>query len=154
MYYAVVATFMFALPLLSIFVEAGTAHAAVGALLACKWFVFWAMGWRLLLAGIRQVVQPAYTAREILGLQNEESHLLVRELGFANVAMGLLGVASLAQPGWRVGAALTGGVFYAFAGANHVLRAHRNRLENVAMLSDLFVAAVLLASAIAALVGS
>ena len=46
MYYAVVATFMFALPLLSVFVEAGTSHAAVGALLACKWFVFWAMGWR------------------------------------------------------------------------------------------------------------
>ncbi len=112
------------------------------------------MGWRLLLAGIRQVVQPAYTARAILGLKNEESHLLVRELGFANVAMGPLGVASLAQPGWRVSAALTGGLFYAFAGAHHVLRAHRNRLGNVAMLSDLFVAAVLLASAIAALLGS
>ncbi len=81
MYYAVVATFMFALPLLSIFVEAGTSHMAVGALLACKWFVFWAMGWRLLLAGIRQVVQPAYTAREILGLKDEKSHLLAALVG-------------------------------------------------------------------------
>jgi hypothetical protein len=154
MYYAVVATFMVVLPLLSIFIEAGTSHAALGALLACKWFVFWAMGWRLLLAGIRQIAQPAFTAREILGLKGEESHLLVRELGFANVAMGLLGVASLAQPGWRAGAALTGGAFYALAGANHVLRAHRNRLENVAMLSDLFVAAVLLASGGAILIAS
>ena len=151
MYYIVVATFMFALPLLSIAAEAATSHAAAGALLVCKWFVFWAMGWRLLLAGIRQIVQPAFTARAILGLKHEESHLLVRELGFANVAMGLLGVASLLQPGWRVGAALTGGVFYAFAGANHVLQAHRNRLENVAMLSDLFVAAVLLGTCAAIL---
>jgi len=154
MYYVVVATFMFALPLLSIGAEAATSHAAHGALLVCKWFVFWAMGWRLLLAGIRQIVQPAFTAREILGLKSEESHLLVRELGFANVAMGLLGVASLLQPGWRVAAALTGGVFYAFAGANHALQAHRNRLENVAMLSDLFVAAALLASAAAALMAA
>ena len=153
MYYAVVATFMFVLPLGSILVDAGASHAAVGALLACKWFVFWAMGWRLLLAGARQIAQPAYTAREILGLKSEESHLLVRELGFANVAMGLLGTASLWQPAWRVGAALAGGVFYALAGVNHALQAHRNRLENVAMLSDLFVAAVLLASAAAIAMG-
>ena len=48
-------------------------------------------------------------------------------------------------------AALTGGVFHAFAGANRVLQAHRNRLENVAMLSDLFVAAVPLATGAAIL---
>jgi hypothetical protein len=39
---------------------------------------------------------------------------------------------------------VAGGTFYALAGINHVLRAHRNRLENLAMWSDLFAAAVLL----------
>ena len=151
MFYIVVAALMFVLPLLSIATEAATAHVAIGAGLACKWFVFWAMGWRLLLAGLRQIVQPAFTARVILGLKHDESHLLVRELGFANVAMGLLGVLSLPMPGWRMAAALAGGVFYALAGAAHVRQPHRNRLENVAMVSDLFVAAVLLGSCAAIL---
>ena len=151
MFYIAVAALMFVLPLLSIAIEAATANAAIGALLACKWFAFWAMGWRLLLAGLRQIVQPAFTARVILGLKHEESHFLVRELGFANVALGLLGVLSLPLPAWRVAAALAGGVFYALAGAAHVRHSHRNRLENVAMASDLFVAAVLLGSCAALL---
>lgn len=137
MYYFVVATLMFAFPLLSIGVEASTTSAAVGAALIAKWFVFWAVGWRLFLAGIRQIVQPGYTARVILGLKHDESQVVVRELGFANVALGTIGILSLFVPSWRLAAALAGGVFYGLAGVNHVLHSSRNRLENVAMFSDL-----------------
>ena len=45
---------------------------------------------------------------------------------------------------WTPAGALAGDVFYALAGANHAWQAHRNAKENVAMASDLFVAAVLL----------
>ena len=144
MYYAIVSVFMLVLPLASIASESLAAGAAVSAALVAKWFVFWAVGWRLLLAGVKQVAQPQYTAREIFGLKSDESLILVRELGFANVAIGLLGVVSLFQPSWQLGAALAGGVFYGLAGIMHALQDHRNRLEAVAMVSDLFAAAVLL----------
>ena len=114
--------------------------------------MFWSVGWRLLLAGVRQIAQPEYTAREILGLQSAESWTVVRELGFGNLALGIVGVLSLWLPSWQLAAALAGGLFYAFAGINHVLQKHRNRLENVAMVSDLFVGLILLSCCVNAAV--
>jgi hypothetical protein len=55
-----------------------------------------------------------------LDIKTDESLLLVRELGFANLALGLSGLFSLAFPAWRV-PALAGGVFYGLAGGNHFL---------------------------------
>jgi hypothetical protein len=144
MYYIIVVGSMFALPLLSVAMEITLTHVSISGAILCKWFAFWSVGWRLLLAGIKQIAQPEYTANTILGLKNTESFILVRELGFANVAVGFFGILSLLLPSWQSGAALVGGVFYALAGTNHVLHAQRNRLQNVAMLSDIFAAAVLL----------
>ena len=145
MYYVIVATLMFAFPLLSIGIETTAGRSALGAALIGKWFVFWSVGIRLFTAGARQVLQPEYTANVILGLESHESLLLVRELGFANLALGLVGISSLLFPLWRLPVALAGGVFFGLAGVNHVLQAHRNQLENVAMASDLFVSLILLA---------
>src|SRR5262249_11532090 len=107
MYYAIVAAFMFILPVGSIAVEVVTtgSPAYAGALVA-KWFAFWSVGWRLFLAGVRQVTDPSYTARTILGLDGDESFILVRELGFANLSLGALGVLSMFVPAWRLAAAL------------------------------------------------
>jgi hypothetical protein len=143
-YYAIVATLMLVLPLVSIGADASLNNAAIGWALLAKWFVFWAVGWRLFLAGLRQIIQPSYTARVILGMKHDESQLLVRELGFANVSLGAIGILSLFVPSWRLAAALAGSVFYGLAGVNHIVQSHRNRLENVAMVSDLFAALVLL----------
>ena len=46
-------------------------------------------------------------------------------------------------------AAFGGGVFFALAGINHLLQRQRNRLETVAMLTDLFAAVVLFGGCIA-----
>jgi hypothetical protein len=150
LYYVVVATLMFALPVLSVAIEATHSSIRVDSLLIGKWFVFWSVGWRLLLAGVRQIAQPEYTAREILGLQSAESWTVVRELGFGNVALGVVGVVSLWLPAWQLAAALAGGLFYILAGINHARQQHRNRLENVAMVSDLFVGLILLGVCVAA----
>lgn len=150
MYYLIVATLMFAFPLISIGATMATTPATLAADLVGKWFVFWSVGVRLFTAGLRQVFQPEYTANVILGLESDESLLLVRELGFANLAMGLVGILSFWLPAWMLPAALAGGIFYGLAGANHVLQPHRNQLENVAMASDLFVATVLIAVTLAA----
>jgi hypothetical protein len=48
------------------------------------------------------------------------------------------------SPSWVTAGALAGGVFYALAGLNHIRQAHRGRSENIAMLSDLFAAVILL----------
>ena len=145
MYYAVIGLLMFGLPLVSMIVDSVVSSPQSLVLLIGKWYVFWAVGARLLLAGLRQVVQPRYTAQVILGLKTDESLLLVRELGFANLALALSGLFSIAFPAWRLPVALAGGVFYGLAGGNHFLQPERNRLENVAMASDIFAAAVLLA---------
>lgn len=144
MYYAIVALLMFLLPALSVVIEIAQSSPLPLVLLIGKWYVFWAVGARLGLAGLRQIIQPRYTAEVILGLKSEESLLLVRELGFSNVALGLAGLISLWKPEWRGAVALTAGIFYALAGINHARQAHRNRLENVAMVSDLIAGLVLL----------
>lgn len=146
MYYFVVAAFMFVLPIGSMAMESIAVGAPLDANLVVKWFVFWSFGGRLFTAGTKQIVDPAFTAKQILGLKSDESLVLVRELGFANVAMGALGLASLWLSQWRLGAALVGGIFFGLAGIAHLFQKARNRHENVAMVSDLFAAAVLLSA--------
>ncbi|MDM0012459.1 hypothetical protein QTH87_08440 [Variovorax sp. J22P168] len=144
MYFISVAGLMFVFPLLSIAIDAIQHSVPVGMALIGKWYVFWAVGLRLLLAGLKQILQPRYTAEKILGIKGDEALLLVRELGFGNLSIGIVGSLSLFFPGWVLPAALVGGVFYLLAGINHALQGHRNKLENVAMLTDLFAGVLLL----------
>lgn len=146
-YLLVVGLTMFGLPLASIAIDAGVTHTSLLWLLG-KWFVFWAVGARLLLAGIRQYFQPAFTSRDIMGIDNTEVYVLVRELGGANIASGLLGLTSLAMPSFVLPTAIGAGIFYVVAGLEHVRASHRNRNETVAMISDFFVASVLAVFAI------
>ncbi len=146
MYPFLIAAFMVVLPGLSIATEATIGGAALSILLVGKWFVFWAVGIRLLTAGLRQIIQPEYAARTILRLTGNDALLVIRELGFANVAMGLLGAVSLPFAQWRSAAALVGGVFYALAAGHHILQPRRSRLQTIAMVSDVFAAIVLLVS--------
>jgi hypothetical protein len=145
MYFMLVVALMLVCPLTSIaiqilFAEPGMLSAGV----VGKWFVFWMVGVRLLLAGLRQIVQPRYTAEQILGIKDPDAMLIVRELGFANAAIGSVGVASLFFRDWVFPFALVGTIFYALAGINHATDKHRNKLQSFAMASDLFAAAVLL----------
>jgi hypothetical protein len=148
MYYAIVACLMFIFPVASIAIDASaqaSPHSVASIVpVIAKWSVFWMVGVRLLIAGLRQIVQPAFTAKTILGIQGDDALLLVRELGFGNTAFGVLGIATLLVPGWTLAGALAGGLFYGLAGINHAVQPHRNALENTAMASDLFAAVALL----------
>ena len=146
MYPFIIAAFMVVLPGLSVAAETAFRGVPLSIVLVAKWFVFWMVGIRLLAAGVRQIAQPEYTARTILKLTGNDALVVIRELGFGNVAMGLLGIASLPVPDWRSAAALVGGVFYGLAAGNHVLQRKRGRLQNLAMVSDAFAAIVLLVS--------
>ncbi len=144
MYYFIVSATMLVLPIASIGIDLTRNPGQDFVLVLGKWFVFWALGVRLGLAGLRQIIQPRYTAQRILGLTGDEALLVVRELGFANVALAASALVSVVASAWTVPCALTGGIFYGLAGINHLMHAKRNRLENTAMVSDLLAALVLL----------
>jgi hypothetical protein len=107
-----------------------------------KWFVFWGVGIRLLVAGLRQVIRPALTA-ETLGVRDTSANVLVRELGFGNLAIGTTGALTLTLPNWTLAAAMCGGLFYGFAGLQHIFAKHRSTEENWAVVSDLLIFLVL-----------
>jgi hypothetical protein len=145
MYFALIVLLLFVFPVASVTFEAGLSQRAVSLMfLTGKWFVFWAVGVRLFIAGIRQVVQPRFTAKEIFGIDDHGSFAIVREVGFANLSMGLLGVWSLFRIGWIAPAALVGGLYYGFAGIGHVFHKGKNVKEYTAMISDGFVFLVLM----------
>jgi len=145
MFLVIVVGLMLVLPAASVLMEHGRGGAADVLLLAGKWFVFWAVGARLFLAGLRQSIQPGFTAQQLLGITGAECFVVIRELGFANMAIGIVALASLRVPAWTPPAAVAGGLFIGLAGVAHVLRRHRSRLEDVAMVTNLLVVAVLLA---------
>jgi hypothetical protein len=100
MYMLIVVALMFVLPIASTAVDLVRAdhavlNAAIAAAIVEKWFVFWAVGMRLSTAGLRQILQPRFTAKTILGIDGSDALVLVRELGFANTAIGIV-------IGWKI----------------------------------------------------
>jgi hypothetical protein len=144
MYFIFVVLLMFVLPVASIAAEVLWLRDDAGLMfLFGKWFVFWTVGVRLLLAGIRQVALPRFTAETIFDIKDPAANAIVREVGFGNLAMGALGLASLAQPAWVVPAAIVGGLYYGLAGAGHLFRVDRNFNEQTALVTDLLIFVVL-----------
>lgn len=140
MYLISVVLLMLIFPIASIAVDALAFHGAVDFIgLVGKWFVFWAVGMRLFIAGVRQVTQPQFTAETIFTLEDRRSYAIVRELGFANLSMGVLGLWSLVAPSWVAPAAIVGGLYYGFAGLGHIVRRQRNLHEQTALISDLLI---------------
>jgi hypothetical protein len=143
MYLAVVVLTMFALPIGSTLVDHLLHPDAALVWLIGRWFVFWSVGVRLALAGARQTIQPAFTAREIFQMSGDEALPIVRELGVANLGAGVVGLLSLVAPSFVLPAALYAAIFYGAAGIGHVLQRDRSANETIAMASDLFIFAVL-----------
>jgi Family of unknown function (DUF6790) len=117
LYLAAVLLTLFVLPAVSVVIEAllqpGAAPLMV---LIGKWFTFWVVGVRLFLAGAMQRFRPQFTAVSIFAIKDMSALAIVREVGFGNLAMGTLGLLSLAYPDWVVPAAIVGGLFCGLAG--------------------------------------
>jgi hypothetical protein len=150
MYIAFVALLTCILPVASVIVQLFAFKNTAGVwLLVGEWFVFWAVGVRLLIAGLRQIANPQFTAERIFNIKSAEPLPVVRELGFANTSTGILGICAFFNGGWVLPAAIVGGLFYGLAGGGHAFKKERNLFENLAMYSDLLVFVVLLAYVIA-----
>jgi hypothetical protein len=153
MYVVTVVLLLGVLPAGSVFAEQHYWHSTLPLMdLVGKWFTFWAVGVRLGLAGLRQVLQPDFTAREIFNLKGDDALPIVRELGLANIAMGTLGLVSLWLPAVTWPAALVGGLYYGLAGALHVGRGEKTFNERFAMITDLAIFALLAAYVVATFV--
>jgi hypothetical protein len=79
MYLASIVLLMLVLPAAGVIVEAlwfGSAADVV--LLVGKSFVFWAVGVRLFIAGVRQVAQPQFTAESIFEIKDRAAFGIVR----------------------------------------------------------------------------
>jgi len=150
MHLTVVVLTMLVLPAASVLIErwTGAGTASLWQLVG-KWFVFWGVGVRLLIAGVRQIAKPELTATGIFGVTDKAAFPLAQELGFWNLTIGLIAIASIKRPDWVVPMAIAGMLFYAMAGALHVTNKNREFSENVAMISDLGMAALLLAFLVA-----
>jgi hypothetical protein len=131
---------MLILPLLSTALEAAVMKIPFSVELTAKYFIGWAIGVRLLIAGLRQSTRPQFTAEQIFNIRDGGDSLpIIRELGFANICLGLLGVVSLFYREWRLAAAVTGGLYFGFAGLLHAFRKAASRNELIAKISDLFI---------------
>ena len=150
MYFLSVALLLFIGPAAAVLIEhfsgAGPLMFLVG-----KWFTFFAVGVRLFLAGIKQTLQPAFTAEKIFGVTSPDAHPIVREVGFGNLSMGAAGLLSLFLTGWLPVAAFTGGLYYGLAGIGHIFNKAHTSKEAVALWSDVWIFLVLAAFVISRL---
>ena len=142
-YLAVVGLTMFVLPVTSVLIEHALVPGEPIIFLIGRWFVFWGVGVRLTLAGLRQLFQPGFTATQIFHMKSEEALPLVRELGVANIATGAVALLSLAIASFILPVSISSAIFYGAAGVRHVIETDRSRNENIAMASDLFLFLVL-----------
>lgn len=109
-----------------------------------RWWVFWGVGTRLLVAGLVQLLRPETTAAILGTEQPGVSELLVaRELSTANLGMGLAGLLAL-HPDWAAPAGAAGGVFLLIAGLMHITKKGKNAQETLATWTDLLVGTVTL----------
>lgn len=119
-----------------------------------KWWVFWGVGTRLLVAGVAQVSGKGPTA-EILGSSSTsvQEAQLTRELGTANIGMGVAGLLALV-PGWALPAGAAGGLFLLIAGLMHVTKRGKNAKEGLATWTDLIVGVAVVVLAIRVVIGA
>lgn len=145
-YLAITVSLMAILPVVSILAQVlilrhlGNVWVLIG-----TWFLFWAIGVRMFTAGLNQVGRPGFTAESIFHIKNSESHVIVRELGIANICTGLLAIISLFTPSWRLPAAFVGGLFLGLAGIQHAIKGPISANEKLAMVTDLLVFLIMVA---------
>jgi hypothetical protein len=97
---------------------------------------FSAVGLRLFIAGIQQFLRPSFTAKEIFHITSPKSLPIVRELGFANICFGLLGIMSFFKPEWRIVSAFASSVYYALAALQHIIKTPAGGNELFALITD------------------
>ncbi len=104
-----------------------------------KWFIFWGVGMRLFFKGVKLASAPQFTGLNLSSFKNRETYLLLLELGFANMALGSMGILSVINDQWRLIAAIAGAVYFGLADMLRLLKKPGSRHELVALLYNVLV---------------
>ena len=139
-YFIAVSVMTFVIPIAGAVIESAVRPGtAISFVLIGKWFIFSAVGLRLFLAGVRQTTKPAFTAKQIFDIEGDDVLPVVRELGFANLCFGLIGIVSVFLPSWRVVSACGSGLYYGIAGVQHLIKKPVGANELFALITDLLI---------------
>ena len=109
-----------------------------------KWVVFCSIGLRLGSSGLKQIIQPQFTASEIFNISDERVFPLVREIGFANISFSTIALISFFIPSFRLPSAIAGGLYFGLAGLLHILKYKASDEEKFAMITDIYIFVILL----------
>lgn len=112
------------------------------------WFLVYAVGLRLLVAGLRQLIDPMFTLQKIFLIDDARSAKIVQELGIHNIALGSAALACVISQSSTLTIELMAGLFFGLAGILHLSRPNRSFNQTVAMISDIVIALTLLFFAI------
>lgn len=135
MYEISVIAFFYILPVISITAECFYNNSPFTSIVV-KWVLFWGVGMRLFTCGLKQSVQPAFTANSIFEMKDEKAYPVVRELGSANLSMGLCGILSVFYGGFRGAVWVAGLTYYTLALVLHIIRKEKNAAEGFAAVTD------------------
>lgn len=144
MYLVTVLLLTVVLPITSIYAQLSFANTPQAVMvLVGTWFVFWSAGVRLVIDGSLQFFRTKFTAEEIMGLYTVDAIPVVRELGVANLGIGIVGMASIVLPQFALPIAIITAISYGVAGSRRAREGQRTGNETAAMVSDLLVSSVL-----------
>lgn len=129
--------FFYIFPIISIIMNLISGEDNLMAETIVKWCIFWGVGVRLFTCGLKQSLQPTFTANDIFGSYDEKAYPVVRELGFANICTGLCGIISLFNENFRMAAIMIGGLYYSLALLQHLFRKQKNATEAFVTITDL-----------------
>jgi len=105
--------------------------------LICKWFIFWSLGIRLIIAGLMQIFNPIYT-NNLLQL-NLNDFIIIRELGLANFSIGLLCIISFFKKPLQKYVCIYMVIFFMGASVLHIIRMKNiNFDESITLFTNIF----------------
>jgi hypothetical protein len=134
---------MILLPVICILIDYYSDRKKEKLFLIAKWVLFWSVGIRSFTAGLVQLLNPSYTAEVIFHLSGSEFYIFIRELGVANIAIGLAAIISYKLNNWRVPVAFISLIFNLFLSINHIINFQAGFNQAVSLTGDLLIVIVL-----------
>ena len=128
---------MVVLPLISIMISVRRKVYSIDVLM--KWILFWTIGFRSVTAGLVQLFYPKYTASIIFGLSGDSFYIFIRELGMANISIGLAAMLCIRKNQWITPVTFITGMFYVLLTVNHIINFQAGIEELISLIFDILV---------------
>ena len=109
-----------------------------------KWFLFWSIGIRLLLIGIKKVLFPLFYIKKVYKSYCNQPNI-IKDFGFSYISIGILGIISLFYDNWKFPTYITGSILYLLIGLNYFKEEyHKFNISNFYNLINIFFPIIIL----------